>query len=283
MMGTRTAGLVGLNEMAGGIAGVQSEYFRVPFADVNCLVIPQGYSADDLQYLFLSDILPTAWHGCELAKVEAGDVVAIWGAGPVGILAAQCAFVRGARRVILVDKESYRLSFAKKLMNNVETVDVSAAAAGSGGEREVLELCKDEPAGAPDAIIECVGMHYTSSHMHRMEMAVGMETDSPEALNSVFIAAKKCGKVGVIGAYAGFANHVNIGTMMMKSLSIGTGVVQVQKYWKHLLDMIEKKQLKPAEIVTHQVSLSEAPKAYEIFDKKQDGVVKVVMRPTTVT
>ena len=196
------------------------------------------------------------------------------------MLSAQCAFVRGAKRVIMVDKVPFRLRFAKeKVDSRIETVDISN---GEKGEAKVLELCKNEPAGAPDCVIEAVGFHYCNSALHRFEMAVGAETDSPEALNSALFAVKKCGRVAAIGAYAGLANHFNIGTMMMKSVTIATGPVFVQRYWKKLLEMVKNKELNPSVIITHHMSLTEAPKAYQKFNDKEVGVVKVVLHPTKV-
>jgi len=275
MFGQRTAGLLGHPELMGGFAGGQAEYLRVPFADVNCLVVPKESELPDDRVLFLSDILPTAWHGCELAQVGQGDIVAIWGAGPVGILTAQCAFARGARRVILVDKIAYRLHFAMKAVKGVETVNSSKTA----GETQVLELCKDEPGGGPDCVIECVGMHYAHSAIHKVEMAAGMETDSPEALNACLVAVRKGGRVGVIGAYGGFANHVNLGTLMQKGLFIATGQCPVQKYWRDLLERVKRNELDPSIVITHHLPLDEAANAYKMFNGKTDEVIKVVLHP----
>jgi len=279
MMGARTSGLLGHPEMMGGIPGGQADFLRVPFADVNCLKVPPESELPDDKVLFLSDILATGWHGCELAGVSAGDVVAIWGAGPVGLLAAQCAFARGAKRVIIVDKEQYRLDFARKILPKVETVDFSQDSTSSAGETKVLELCQNEPAGAPDACIECVGMHYTNSFVHRVEMMVGLETDSPEALNAAIMACRKGGRIAAIGAYAGMCNHFHIGAFMEKCLSMRSGQTPVQRYWKELLEKVRRGELDPSVIITHRMPLSEAPKAYQIFNDKLDNVIKIVLKP----
>jgi len=278
MMGARTSGLLGHPEMLGGIPGGQAEFLRVPFADVNCLVVPPETELPDEKVLFLSDILPTAWHGTELASVNQGDVVAIWGAGPVGLLIAQCAFARGAKRVIMVDNVPFRLQFAKRLYPKVETVNFAEDSTSTAGEKKVLELCQNEPAGAPDACIDCVGMHYAHSTIHKMEMAVGMETDSPEALNACIVACRKGGRIGGIGAYAGLCNHFNIGAFMEKCLSMRSGQTPVQRYWKELLGKVQRGELDPSVIVTHRMPLSEASKAYQIFNDKTDDVIKVVLK-----
>jgi len=275
MFGQKTAGLLGHPTLMGNIDGGQAEYIRVPFGDVNCLLLPSADELPDEKVLFLSDILPTAWNANELAEVGRDDVVAIWGAGPVGLLAAQCAFARGARRVIMVDNQAYRLDFAKKILKGVETVNFSSEAA----EKQILRLCKDEPAGAPDCAIEAVGMHYANSYLHRVEMALGLETDSPEALNSAIVAVRKGGRIAAIGAYAGFANHFHIGAFMEKGLSMRSGQTPVQKWWRELLDRVRRGELDPSVIITHHLPLSEAANAYKMFNEKTDNVIKVVLHP----
>jgi threonine dehydrogenase-like Zn-dependent dehydrogenase len=279
LYGSRTAGLFGHPQQLGGFAGGQAEYLRVPFADVNCLVLPPENELSDDRVLFLSDILPTAWYGNELAQVGRDDIVAIFGAGPVGILAAQCAFARGARRVIMVDKIQYRLEFAKKQIPRIEMVDSSSG--NDAGETQVLALCRDEPAGAPDCVIECVGMHYAHSYVHKFEMATGLETDSPEALNAAIVATRKGGHLAIIGAYAGFANHVNVGALMEKGLRVGSGQTPVQRYWRDLLERIKRKELDPSIVVTHHMPIEDADKAYQIFNDKQDNSIKIVLNPSS--
>ena len=180
MLGAKTAGNLGYTDLVGGFAGAQAEYIRVPIADVNTLKVPSEKELSDDQLLFLSDILPTAWFATELAEVHSGDVVAVWGAGPVGQLACQCAFAKGARRVILVDNVAHRLEHAKKVMPKLETVDFTQDRMSIAGEKTVLAMCKNEPAGGPDCCIECVGVHYAHSFFHKLQMACGLETDTPE-------------------------------------------------------------------------------------------------------
>lgn len=279
MLGQRTAGLLGFSEMNAGLDGGQADFVRVPFADVNCLKVPSEAEISDDKLVLLSDILCTAWYGTELAEVGHGDVIAIWGAGPVGLLAAQCSFARGARRVIIVDEMTYRLEFAKKILPKIETVNFSEDHTSTAGEKLVLELCKSEPARAPDACIECVGMHYAHSFLHQVEMAVGMETDTPEALNAAIFACKKGGRIAAIGAYVGMANHFNIGALMEKCISLKTGQIPVQKYWSQLLGKIQSGELDPSVIITHKMSLDDAPKAYQLFNEKLDNAIKVVFTP----
>jgi len=279
MTGARAAAILGFTEMQAGLCGGQADYVRVPIADVNLLPI-QDQNLPDEKVIFLSDILPTAWFGNELAGVGQGDVVAIWGAGPVGLLAAHCAFARGARRVIIVDNIPYRLEFAKKHIPKIETVDFSKDSMSTAGERQVLDMCKDEPAHAPDCCIECVGMHYAHSFVHRAEMAVGLETDTSESLNAAMYACKKGGRIGAIGAYVGYANHFNVGALMQKNLTLRSGQVPLHRYWKQLLVMIQEGKIDPSFIVTHTMPLEDAPKAYQMFNEKLDNVVKVLFKPS---
>jgi threonine dehydrogenase-like Zn-dependent dehydrogenase len=279
MMGGHTAGIIGFSELNAGLQGAQAEFVRVPIADVNLLQVPNDSNLTDEKVLLLSDILCTAWFGTELANVSQGDVVAIWGAGPVGQLAAECSFARGAKRVIMVDNVKDRLEFARRMNPKTEIVDFSQDSTSSAGEKQVLELCKNEVARAPDCCIEAVGMHYAHSFIHRVEMMAGLETDTPEALNAAIFACKKGGRIGSIGAYVGFANHFNIGTMMMKNITLASGQVPVQKYWNHLLDMIRRGEIHPEKIITHRMKLDQAPQAYKMFNDKEDGCIKVLLTP----
>jgi threonine dehydrogenase-like Zn-dependent dehydrogenase len=182
--------------------------------------------------------------------------------------------------VLIVDNVPYRLEYARRVVPKVETVDTSSK--NDPAEKQILALCRDEPAGAPDAVIECVGMHYANSFIHQFEMTVGLETDSPEALNSALVSVKKGGRVGVIGAYGGFCNHFNIGALMEKGLHIGTGQTPVHKYWKDLLEKVKRGELDPSIVVTHRLPLTQAAEAYQIFNDKQDNVIKVILSPSRI-
>ncbi|MEW5298738.1 MAG: hypothetical protein WDW36_001824 [Sanguina aurantia] len=272
LYGDCSAGFFGYSNMTGGYEGGQAEYVRVPFADMNCLTVPKGMP--DLKVLLLSDILPTAWHGNECAEVAAGDNVAIWGAGPVGILAAHCAQARGAKQVILIDGEEYRLQFAKSKLPGIHTINYHK-------ENVKQTLGKLLPLGAPDACIEAVGMHYTKSTLQAAELAVGLATDSADMLNEIFNCCRKGGRVGVIGAYAAYTNHLNIGAFMEKGLNMRAGQTPVQRYWHTLLEMVQKGRLDPTMVITHVKPLEDAAEMYKTFNAKADGCVKVVLIPPT--
>ena len=132
---------------------------------------------------------------------------------------------------------------------------------------------------SPDVVLECVGFHYCNSMLHRLEMEVGLETDTPEIINELITAVRKGGRIGVIGVYVGYANHVNLGAIMEKGLSMAAGQTPVQKYWKHLLKMVRDGTLKPEMIITTRMPLEEAPRAYKMFNDKEEGCLKVVLKP----
>lgn len=270
LYGHRTAGLHGYSSMTGAYDGGQAEYARVPFADVNLLKVPEGM--DDNKVIFLSDILPTAWHATEMGEVGKGDVVAIWGAGPVGILAAQCAQARGADRVILIDQIPFRLKFAQEKLPGVEVINYK--------EKNTLKALQEMVPNGPDVSIEAVGFHYCKSWLHSIETTLMLETDPADMLNEMINATRKGGRISIVGVYSGFVNHFNIGALMEKSLTMRGGQCPVQKYWKYLLKAIESGKLDPTIVITHELPLDAAPEAYKTFNEKTDGCVKVILKPT---
>eukprot|EP00897_Mesotaenium_endlicherianum_P008671 jgi/Mesen1/7832/ME000417S07141 len=241
--------------------------------DVNLLKIDSNLP--DTRVLFLSDILPTAWHANELGMVGEGDNVAIWGAGPVGILAAHCALYRGANHVYLIDNVAYRLEHAQLKLgasNKLTTIDFS--------KKSTVDQLKEVagPHGV-DVGIEAVGFHYAKSITHKVEMAIMAETDPSEILNEIITCTRKAGRIGIVGVYAGYCNHFNIGAFMEKGLSMRAGQTPVQKYWHTLMDLVSSGKLDPSIVITHELPLEEAPHAYAIFNDKQDNCVKVVLHP----
>ncbi|MCO5580249.1 hypothetical protein L7F22_034115 [Adiantum nelumboides] len=269
MYGDRTGGFFGYSHMTGGWPGGQAEYVRVPLADVNLLKVPDDMP--DQKVVLLSDILPTAWHANELGEVGSGDHVAIWGAGPVGILAAHVAKVRGADKVFLIDEFDYRLEHAKKKIPGLKTINFQ--------KEKVYDVLRRELPHGPDVGIDAVGMHYAKSPLNKLEIATGLETDTPEVLNDVVYNVRKGGRVSVIGAYGGFTNHFNVGAFMEKSLTMRGGQTPCQRYWPTLLSMVRKGELDPTIVITHEGPLDQAAHLYKIFNEKEDGCIKVVMHP----
>jgi threonine dehydrogenase-like Zn-dependent dehydrogenase len=181
--------------------------FILRAADTMCLKLPHSIPDDDA--VLLSDILPTAWHANEMGEVKAGDNVAIFGSGPVGILAAHCAFQRGANRVVLIDQEAYRLAFAKAKMPRLEVINFREKAV----EDALHEMFQSQDGHyiGPDVCIEAVGFHYANSWLHWAEMTLKLETDPSEILNQLIAVCRKGGRLSIVGVYAGYTNHFNIG------------------------------------------------------------------------
>lgn len=271
MYGHRLCGIYGYSHLTGGFPGGQAEYVRVPIADMNLLKVPDDMK--DEQVLFLSDILPTAWHANEMGEVGKGDTVAIWGCGPVGILAAHCAFARGAKRVIMVDNVQYRLDYAKKkLKGNLDTINFN--------KRSPKEAI-DELVGpnGVDVGIEAVGQHYTKKWSSTIEMSLMLEMDPSDMLNEIITCVRKAGRISIVGVYIGYTNHFNIGGFMEMSLTMRGGQTHVQRYWEDLLGMVREGKLDPTIVITHELPLEKAPYGYKIFNDKEDDCVKVVLKP----
>jgi threonine dehydrogenase-like Zn-dependent dehydrogenase len=269
-------GAFGYSHLTGGYAGGQAEYARVPYADVGPIVIPEGI--EDEQVLFLSDILPTGWMAAENCDIEPGDVVAVWGCGPVGLFAIQSAFVLGAHRVIAVDHYPHRLELAKRL--GAEVLDFN--------EVYVREALVEMTGGlGPDACIDAVGMEShgfaIDNMMDHAKAAVGLATDRPHALRQVLLACRKGGRVSIPGVYGGMADKFPIGALMEKGLQIKSGQTHVQKYTAPLLDMILEGKLDTTFLISHRLDLEDAPRGYKMFKEQQNDVTKVVLKPHSRT
>jgi threonine dehydrogenase-like Zn-dependent dehydrogenase len=273
MMGHSPAGVFGYSHMLGGFAGGQAEYARVPFADVGPLKVPEGMP--DEKVLFLSDILPTAYMGAEMCDIEPGDTIAVWGAGPVGLLAMKCAYLLGAERVIAIDKVPYRLQMAREKAGAIPI---------NFDQVSVLETLKEMTGGrGPDKCIDCVGLeadgHGFSYAYDRAKQAVMSESDRPIALREAIFACRNGGVVSVVGVYGGLIDKFPMGSVMNRALTIRTGQCHVQRYMKPLLERIEKGEIDPSFVITHRMTLDQAPGGYTMFRNKQDNCEKIVLRP----
>jgi threonine dehydrogenase-like Zn-dependent dehydrogenase len=274
MFGHPTAGIFGYSHLTGGFAGGQAEYARVPFADVGPLKIENGFT--DEQVLFLSDILPTGYMGAEFCEIEPGDVIAIWGAGPVGQFAAASAQILGAERVILIDRFEYRLKIARDNLG-VETLNYTEV-------DRVPEALKELTGGrGPDACIDAVGMeahHHGALYAYdRMKQALRQESDRPIALREAIMSCRNGGIVSVIGVYGGLVDKFPLGALMNRGLSIKAGQCHVHRYMRPLLERIANGEIDPTFIITHRLPLGEAPHGYDIFKHKEDDCLKVVLKP----
>ena len=272
LMGHSPAGIFGYSHMLGGFAGGQAEYARVPFADVGPLKVPAGIP--DEQVLFLSDIFPTGYMGADMCSIKPGDVIAVWGAGPVGQFAIASAYLLGAERVIAIDRFPYRLQMARERARAWETINYE--------EESVLERLRELTGGrGPDACIDAVGME---AHGHgaiyaydRTKQALMLETDRPIALREAILACRNGGIVSVIGVYAGFIDKFPMGSVMNRSLTIRSGQCHVQHYMKPLLERIERGEIDPSFVITHRMRLDDAPNGYDMFLHKRDNCEKVVL------
>ena len=271
LYGASGAGLFGYSHLFGGYAGGQAQYARVPFADVGPLKIPD--SIDDEHALFLTDIFPTGYMAAENCCIRPGDVVAVWGCGPVGQFAIRSALLLGASRVIAIDDQPARLELAEK--GGAETLN--------DAEGDVLDRIKQTTAGrGPDSCIDAVGMEAHGSTADAVydyaKSALKLETDRPHALRQAIQACRKGGTVSIPGVYGGLADKFPLGVAFSKGLTFRMGQTNVHKYLKPLLDRIEKSEIDPSFVITHRMSLDEGAQGYSSFDSG-DGCIKVVLRP----
>ena len=245
----------------------------MPFADVGPIKIPDGIP--DEKVLFLSDIFPTGYMAAEVCEIKPGDVIAVWGCGPVGQFAIKSAFLLGAERVIAIDRFRYRLRIARERAG-AETINYE--------EADVYETLMEMTGGrGPDAVIDAVGMESHAAGAiyayDRVKQAMMLETDRAYALREAIMACKNGGIVSVIGVYGGFVDKFPMGSFMNRSLTMKTGQAHVQRYMKPLLDRIQKGEIDPSFVITHRLPLDEAPAGYKMFRDKQDECLKVVLKP----
>jgi threonine dehydrogenase-like Zn-dependent dehydrogenase len=273
LYGYTTSGLFGYSHLTGGYAGGQAQYARVPFADVGPIKVPM--SLPDEQVLFLSDILPTGYMAAENCDIKPGDVIAIWGCGPVGQMAIKSAWLLGAERVIAIDAVPERLRMAEE-KGQAETINF---------EREdVFERLKSMTGGrGPDACIDAVGLEAhgptLDAYIDKAKAAAFLATDRPSALRQAIHACRKGGIVSIPGVYGGFLDKIPFGAAFQKGLTFRMGQTHMMRYMKPLLDRIERGELDPSFVITHRLPLEEAPRAYKLFRDKQDECIKVVLKP----
>jgi threonine dehydrogenase-like Zn-dependent dehydrogenase len=274
LYGFSGAGLFGYSHMYGGYAGGQAELVRVPFADVGPIPIPEGL--DNEKVLFLSDVFPTGYMAAENCDIQPGDVVAVWGCGPVGQFAIRSAYLLGAERVIAIDRWPARLRMAETV-GKAETIDYEAV-------EDVVEELKQRTGGrGPDACIDAVGTeaHGTTldARYDRAKQVVGPGTDRVHALRQAIQACRKGGTVSIPGVYGGLLDKVPFGAAFAKGLTFRMGQTHVHRYLRPLLERIRAREIDPAFIVSHRLPLSHAPEAYRMWNDKTDDCTKVVLDP----
>ena len=269
LMSEKGGGLFGYTDLYGGYAGGQAEYVRVPFADFGPRRVPDGFT--DQQVLFLSDILPTGWCAIEWAGLRGGETVAVFGCGPVGLMAMKSAWLQGAGRVIGVDVLGYRLEMAKKTCN-AEVVNAR--------EENAVERIREMTSGrGADVCVDAVGLEVHRNLFKKISNALHLQRGSITAVELAFSAVRRGGRVTIVGAYATPYDNFPLGQMFDKGISVRTGQALVQKHIDQLLQLVEQRKVQLDDIITHVMPLEQAPYAYEIFNKKEDRCVKVVLEP----
>jgi threonine dehydrogenase-like Zn-dependent dehydrogenase len=270
--GGHVGGIYGYSHLAGGYAGGQAEYVRVPFADVDHLKVPAGVR--DEQVLFLGDVLPTGFRCAEACDIQRGDVIAVWGCGPVGQFTIASANLLGAERVIAIDRFDYRLRMARERAGAWETINYE--------ETDVLERLKELTGGrGPDKCIDAVGMeahgHGPQYAYDRAKQALRLALDRPIALREAILACRNGGTISVTGAYYAYIDKFPIGAIMNRSLTIKGATCHVQHYMRPLLQRVLNGEIDPSFIVTHRLPLERAAQGYEMFANKWDNCEKVVL------
>ncbi|OZI39598.1 glutathione-dependent formaldehyde dehydrogenase [Bordetella genomosp. 5] len=273
MFGHTTAGLFGYTHLTGGYAGGQAEYVRVPFADTTHIKVPDGVS--DEQVLFLGDILPTGWQAAAQCEIKPTDTVAIWGAGPVGLMTVLSAILQGARQVICIDRVPERLAMAAQ----------AGALTINFDEQSVVECLNEMTQGkGPEKCIDAVGLeaHAAGSFdaiYDRAKQAVGAETDRPHVLREMIYVCRPGGVLSIPGVYGGVVDKIPFGASMNKGLTWRMGQTHVRRWTDDLLARIVEGEIDPSFIITHTAPLAEGPELYKTFRDKHDGCVKVVLKP----
>jgi len=257
-----------LSHATGGYSGGQAEYVRVPWAEINCLALPD--SIPDDKALYLSDIIPTSYHACMLGEVKEGDVVGIWGLGPVGLLAARWCQLLGARRVIGISGTQDRLDLAQKSLG-IDVINYN--------EKKVIEVIKQLVPRGLDVAIDCTGYRFAKGVGHKVQRALYIESDTPEVITECVTALRKFGHLSIIADYVGTSNNFPIGHIAMKHLYVASGQSPTQKYWRYCLEKLQSGEFDPTFLVTHELPLSEGPTAYQKFNDHDEGYVKVLLRP----
>ena len=272
LWGYSPCGIFGYSHLLGGYAGGQAEYARVPFADIGPLKVPE--SLDDDKVLFLTDIFPTGFMAADMCGIQPGDVVAVWGCGPVGQFAIKSAYMLGAERVIAIDRFEYRLRIAAEKAG-AETINYE--------QHDVQESLKEMTGGrGPDHCIDAVGMEGHGPGLlgayDKVKTVMMMETDRAYALRQAILACRSGGTVSVAGVYSGFIDKFPMGAIVNRSLTIRSGQCHVQRYMRPLLERIERGEIDPSFVITHRMRLEDAPHGFDMFSKKEDECLKIVLK-----
>jgi threonine dehydrogenase-like Zn-dependent dehydrogenase len=279
-LGFETAGIYGFSHAMGGFRGSHAEYVRVPFADYGTFVVPDGVG--DMDALYASDAVPTGWTGAHMSGVRPGDVVAVWGAGGVGQMAVRSAQILGAERVMVIDRVPERLAMAERYMD-AETIDYSRT--------DVAAELRERTGGrGPDVCIEAVGMEarpsggaqdgrYARDTRDKARQRLHLRQDRPIAVREAILACRKGGSVFVLGVFGGMVDRFPLGVLTNKGLTFGGANQPGQRYIPMLLKRMASGELSARHLATHEMTLEEAPRGYDLFKHKRDGCMRVAFRP----
>ena len=269
MMKGKGGGLFGYTDLCGGYNGGQAEYVRVPKANVGPKIIPDGLSDD--QVLFLTDIFPTGWTAVDWGELKGGESVVIFGSGPVGLMAQKSAWLKGAGRVIAVDPLEYRLAKAKEV-NKVETINAH--------DENLMEKIREMTNGrGADVAIDAVGTEAERSFLEKVKAVINAEKGTMKVIDWCTQAVRRGGIVSVVGVYGSPYDNFPIHRIFDKGLIMKFGQAPVHKYIDHLFEIVRNGKVTLNDIITHKLPLDKASHAYEIFKKKEDDCVKVVLKP----
>ncbi len=260
--------IFGYGDTYGGYDGGQAEYLRVPYANVGPKVIPEELS--DEQVLFLTDVLPTSYWGVDIGGVKKGDTVVILGCGPIGLSAIKWVILAGAKRIIAVDYIEYRLAHARSY--GVETVNLEE-------HEDTGEMLHSLTDGGADVVLDCVGVDGKMTTLEKIETVLKLQGGSKSAIEITTQAVRKGGTVVFVGVYGTRYNMFPLGDFFAKNITLKMGQCPVQVYVDLILKMIKEKKYDPTDIITHILTLDQGSHAYEIFDKKEDNCIKVILKP----
>jgi threonine dehydrogenase-like Zn-dependent dehydrogenase len=262
-------GFAGMGPFEGG----QAEYLRVPHADFNCLKLPEDAEDKQADYVMLADIFPTGFHATQMARVKAGESVVIYGAGPVGLMAAMSSFLRGASKVIVVDRFPDRLRLAERL---------GAIAVDFSDQDVIAQVLHHTDGKGADKGCECVGYQAHDPQGHEQPNIT---------MNNLVASVRATGKIGVVGVFVAEDPEAkdrlekkgqiafDWGQFWTKGLSVGTGQANVKAYNRQLRELIHSGRAKPSLIVSHELPLEDAPEAYQKFNERQAGWTKIILKP----
>ena len=263
------AALFGYTDLYGGYSGGQAEYVRVPYADISPRKIPDNLT--DEQALFLTDIFPTGWSAIDWAQLKGGEVVAVFGSGPVGLMAQKAAWINGASRVIAIDPLDYRLERAKAV-NKVETLNPHKV--------DVVEAIREMTGGrGADVCVDAVGFEPERNILDKMKSTINFQKGSIKVMEACFKAVRRSGTVSIVGVYGSPYDNFPVHRMFDKGITIKQGQAPVLNYIDHLIDLVTQEKVVLDDIISHNLPLSDVAHAYKIFDEKQDDCVKVILKP----